>query len=65
MIKFFVFTYANRDVRKGTGLVGWRDSFSFDSRGEAEDRRKDLEASPPPEQKGKTLRRIIKTEEWS
>lgn len=62
---FYVFTIAKRTVREGTGLIGWRDKYSMDTRRGAEKRRKELKADPPEEQKYKTLRRIIKTEEWA
>lgn len=62
---FFVFSIAKKNVREGTGLRGWRDHFTMDTKKGAKERREMLKKDPPKYQVGKVLRRIIKSEVWA
>lgn len=62
---FFVFSFATREVREGTGLIGWRDSYSWDKRKSALSRRAELKKDPPKNQRGRVLRRVIREELWA
>lgn len=61
MTKFFVFSYAQKEIRKATRLVGWRDGHTFNTEKEARDRRDALKK----DQDARVLRRVIRSEEWS
>ncbi len=47
MSGFFVFSHVTKEVREGTGLVGFRDKYTYDTRDEAEVRRLELKNGAP------------------